>query len=39
METLELKDTVTEINLLYGLTRRVGITGKRSFEDRATEIT
>jgi len=32
METLELKDTVTKINLLYGLNRRVGVTGKSNFE-------
>lgn len=34
METLELKDIVPEI--IHGLNRKVKITGKRKFEDRAT---
>lgn len=37
METLELKESETEINFLHGL-NRTEITGKSKFEDRTTEI-
>lgn len=38
IEILELKNTVTVINLLHGLDRRMEMTGKNNIGDKAVEM-